>query len=152
MLTECARVVRVAGDACWVEAPGAADCTACASGRGCGGGTMSRIFGDRRVPLRVRLPEDLAPVVSDMVEIGMPAGGVAGASLLAYLPLLGGLVLGAVLGSALGGGDAGDGAAILGGGGGLLLALGVLRALDATARRFLGEPTVLRIVPAQADV
>ncbi|HMV72320.1 MAG TPA: SoxR reducing system RseC family protein [Pseudomonadales bacterium] len=146
MLIECARVVRVAGDACWVEAPGAAGCSACASGKGCGGGTMSRLFGDRRMPLRVRVPVELAPAVSDVVEIGMPASGVAGASLLTYLPLLAGLVLGAVLGTVLGGPGAGEGAAIAGAAGGLLLALGALRLLDGPARRLLGEPTVLRIL------
>lgn len=95
------------------------------------------------MPLRVRVPAELAPVVSDVVEIGMPARGVAGASLLAYLPLLSGLVLGAVLG---GGPGAGEGTAIAGAAGGLLLALGVLRLLDGPARRLLGEPSVLRIL------
>lgn len=150
MLTECARVVRVAEGACWVETPGAASCSHCASGKGCGGGTMSRLFGDRRVPLRVRLPEDLFPRVSDMVEVGMPASGVAGASLLTYLPLLGGLILGAVGGAALGGPGLGEGAAIAGAAGGLLLALGALRGLDGPARRLLGEPTVVRILPAES--
>ncbi len=145
MLTECARVVRVAEGSCWVEAPGAASCSACASGTGCGGGTIARLFGDRRVPLRVRVPAGVAPVVADLVEIGMPASGVAGASLLAYLPLLAGLVGGAVAGSSIGG--PGDGAAIAGGAGGLLLALFALRALDTPARRLVGEPTVVRIVP-----
>ena len=95
------------------------------------------------MPLRVRVPAELAPVVSDVVDIGMPARGVAGASLLAYLPLRAGLVLGAVLG---GGPGAGDGTAIAGAAGGLLLALGVLRLLDGPARRLLGEPSVLRIL------
>lgn len=143
MLTECARVVRVAEGACWVEAAGAASCSACASGKGCGGGTIARLFGERRVPLRVRVPAGVAPAVADLVEIGMPASGVAGASLLAYLPLLAGLVVGAVTGSSFGG----DGAAIAGAAGGLLLALSALRVLDAPARRLVGEPTVVRVVP-----
>lgn len=147
MLTECARVVQVTDGACWVEVPGAASCSACATGKGCGGGTMARLFGDRRVPLRVCVPADITPRVADLVEIGMPARGVAGASLFAYLPLLAGVVGGAVTGGMLAGDAGGDGAAITGAAGGLLLAFAVLHLADGLSRRLLGEPTVVRILP-----
>lgn len=110
---------------------------------------MARLFGDRRVPLRVCVPADIAPRVADMVEIGMPARAVTGASLFAYLPLLTGVVGGAVAGSMLAGDAGGDGAAIAGAAGGLLLAFAVLRLADGLSRRLLGEPTVVRILPSE---
>ncbi len=99
-----ARVVAV-GDgrahlACQVQS----SCKSCGAGRGCGLRLLAR---DRDIVLDLLDPSDgeAQLVPGQTVTIAIPDGDLLRAAALAYLPVLGGLLAGALLGSWLGGGD-----------------------------------------------
>jgi sigma-E factor negative regulatory protein RseC len=120
LITETGRVLEVDGRWAWVACRRQAECARCAEGRGCGGGILGRMLGDRLH--KVRAATGAVTVrPGDQVLIGLGEEVVLRAAAAVYLlPLL--LALGgAVAAAALTG--AGDPAAIAGAAGGLVLGL-----------------------------
>jgi sigma-E factor negative regulatory protein RseC len=93
--------------ACQVQSP----CSSCGSGRGCG----LRLLAQGREP-EIEVPDrssvDVLLVPGQIVTIAVRDSDVLRAAALAYVPVLGGLLSGAVLGHLLGG--QGDGPVALG--------------------------------------
>lgn len=88
MITEPATVIRVRDDIVWVRCDAQQGCQRCAEGRGCGGGLLGRLLGDRlRTVKAVRGEYELAP--GEAVLIGLAESAVVRASVTMYLvPLL----------------------------------------------------------------
>ncbi len=126
MITEPGTVARVSADFIWVRCEAQQACQRCAEGRGCGGGLLGRLLGDR---LRlVRVPRaDLDLQVGEGVVVALGESAVVRAAVVMYLVPLLTLFLGAVALHGLAGG--GDLWAIAGGIAGLVVGL-------AYARRF----------------
>lgn len=112
MITEAATVVRIDGDSVWVRCDAQRACQRCAEGRGCGGGILGRLLGDR---LRtVRAARAGVPVsVGDSVVIGLAETALVQASLAMYLLPLTTMLAGAMATWRLAG--PGEMATILGG-------------------------------------
>ena len=138
MIRESGCVVRIAGPFAWVSCESRAGCARCAEGKGCGGGLLSRLLGDRLFQLRVPVRTGIS--VGDQVQLGISEGALLGAACLMYLLPLLALLSGALIGDFLGG----DGPAVLLGGLALLasfLSLHVFRERIARSRRF--QPVIL---------
>jgi sigma-E factor negative regulatory protein RseC len=111
VITETGRVLQVEGDWAWIACRRQVECARCAEGRGCGGGVLGRLLGDRLHKVRAAKGSvDVVP--GDRVLIGLAEEAVLKAAAAVYLlPLL--LALGGgVLGAYLTGGR--DFAAVLG--------------------------------------
>lgn len=138
MIRESGCVVRIAGPFAWVSCESRAGCARCAEGKGCGGGLLSRLLGDRLFQLRVPVSADIR--VGDQVQLGISEGALLSAACLMYLLPLFALITGALVGDFLGG----DGPALLLGGLTLLvsfLLLHVFRERIARSSRF--QPVIL---------
>lgn len=107
LITERARVLRVADGVAWVQCESQAGCARCAAGEGCGAGLFSRLLRGRLQELPVRLPGNLErePFSGEWVLIGLSTAAVQNASLLMYGLPLAGLLGGAVAGSLGAGND-----------------------------------------------
>ena len=101
MIRESGCVIRIAGSFAWVSCESRAGCERCAQGKGCGGGLLSRLLGDRLYQLRVPVPAGIA--VGDQVQLGITEGALLGAACLMYLLPLLALLGGALIGDFLGG-------------------------------------------------
>jgi len=88
VIRESATVLRVQGSMVWVSCRNQAGCQRCAEGRGCGGGLLGRLLGDRLREIRVVSDrKDLQ--VGDQVVIGLGDSVLLKASLVLYLmPLI----------------------------------------------------------------
>ena len=88
MIRESATVLRVQGSMVWVSCRNQTGCQRCAEGRGCGGGLLGRLLGDRLREIRVVSDrKDLQ--VGDQVVIGLGDSVLLKASLVLYLmPLI----------------------------------------------------------------
>ena len=88
MIIETARVLRVAQGVAWVSCDSHAGCQRCAEGRGCGGGVLGRLLGERLREVRVETAgHSLA--TGDRVRIGLSETALLQSSLMMYLvPLL----------------------------------------------------------------
>jgi len=106
VIVENATVLELQGDAAVVRCHRQAGCQRCAEGRGCGGGLMTRLLGDRLQAVRVATNGwTLRP--GDEVTIGLDENGLVQASAAVYLvPLLGALALAVAATAVFGGGDA----------------------------------------------
>lgn len=124
MITETGRVLEVEGDWAWVVCRRQAECARCAEGRGCGGGVLGKLLGDRLHKVRAATGA-LAISPGDHVRIGLGEDAVLRAAAAVYLvPLLAALAGGVAVATAAGGGDL---AAISGAAAGLFLGLGWAR-------------------------
>jgi sigma-E factor negative regulatory protein RseC len=126
VIVETATVLEIRGDEAVVRCHRQAACERCAEGRGCGGGIMARLLGERLDGVRVPTGGmSLKP--GDDVAIGLEERGLVLASLAVYfVPLAGALAGAAAVSSLIGGGDP---AALVGAGAGFAAGL-------AWARRF----------------
>jgi positive regulator of sigma E activity len=99
-----ARVVAVGDGRAQLACQVASSCKSCGAGRGCGLRLLAR---DRDIVLDLPDPSDgeLRLVAGQAVTIAIPDADVLRAAALAYLPVLLGLLAGAILGSWLGSGD-----------------------------------------------
>ena len=124
MITETGRILEVDGDWAWVACQRQVECPRCAEGRGCGGGVLGKLLGDRLH--KVRVATGSLPVEpGDQVRIGLGEDAVLRAAAAVYLvPLIAALAGGATVATLTGGGDL---AAIVGAGAGLLAGLGWAR-------------------------
>jgi sigma-E factor negative regulatory protein RseC len=88
MITEPATVVRVDGDIVWVRCEAQQGCRRCAEGRGCGGGLLGKLLGDRLRTVRAARGE-FRLTAGDTVVIGLAETALVRASVAMYLiPLL----------------------------------------------------------------
>lgn len=142
MITETGRVLEVEGDWAWVACRRQAECARCAEGRGCGGGVLARLLGDRLHKIRAATGS-VAVSPGDQVLIGLGEDVVLRAAAIVYLlPLLLALA-GAAAATALTGG--GDFTALVGAA--LGLALGLRWARSYGRRKATGSalhPVILR--------
>lgn len=120
MITETGRVLQVDGEWALVACRRQVECARCAAGRGCGGGVLGKLLGDRLH--QVRAATGAVPVAAgDRVLIGLSEDAVLRAAAAVYLvPLLAALAGAVALGLLLPGGELG---AIAGAALGLLLGL-----------------------------
>ncbi|MFU8821246.1 MAG: SoxR reducing system RseC family protein [Gammaproteobacteria bacterium] len=142
MITEIGRVTEVEGDWAWVACRRQVECARCAEGRGCGGGVLGRLLGDRLHKVRAATGT-IAVQPGDQVLIGLGEDAVLRAAAAVYLvPLLLALAGGVAATALIGGGDA---AGIVGAIAGLLLGLGWARGFSRrnSANTSL-QPVILR--------
>lgn len=124
MITETGRVLEVDGDWAWVACRRQAECARCAEGRGCGGGVLGKLLGDRLHKVRAATGA-VRVFPGDQVRIGLGEDAVLRAAAAVYLvPLLAALAGGVAAATVAGGGDL---PAIAGAATGLLLGLGWAR-------------------------
>lgn len=124
MITEPGTVTRVAGGFVWVRCETQQACQRCAEGRGCGGGLLGRLLGDRLRQVRVA-SEDLDLRVGEGVVIGLGETVLVRAALVMYLVPLLLLFIAAAITHRLTGGD--DLWTVAGGAAGLVAGLAVAR-------------------------
>lgn len=98
LITERARVLRVADGVAWVQCESQSGCARCAAGEGCGGGLFAKLLRGRLEELPVTLPADRVrdPLPGDWLLIGLSTSAVQSASLLMYGLPLAGLLAGAM--------------------------------------------------------
>jgi sigma-E factor negative regulatory protein RseC len=120
MITEPATVTRVAGGVAWVRCEAQQACQRCAEGRGCGGGALGRLLGDRLRLVRVA-SSDMDLRVGEGVVIGLGETALVRAALVMYLVPLLTLFAGAAIVHRLSGGL--DPLVVVGGAAGLLVGL-----------------------------
>jgi sigma-E factor negative regulatory protein RseC len=88
LITETGRVLEVEGDWAWVACRRQVECARCAEGRGCGGGVLGRLLGDRLHKVRAATGS-VAVAAGDQVLIGLGEDVVMRAAAVVYLvPLL----------------------------------------------------------------
>lgn len=145
MITETGRVLKVDGDWAWIACRRQVECARCAEGRGCGGGVLGRLLGDRLH--KIRAATGAVPVApGDQVVIGLGEDVVLRAAAVVYLaPLLLALA-GAAAAAALTG--RGDGAAILGAVAGLVFGL---RWARGYSRRHEADTTLQPVILRRAE-
>ena len=124
MITEPGTVTRVSGEFAWVRCEAQEGCRRCAEGKGCGGGLLGRLLGDRLRLVRVSRG-DLALQAGDGVVIGLGETAVVRAAAVMYLVPLMTLFAGAVCMHGLTGGA--DPWVVAGGLGGLVAGLAIAR-------------------------
>jgi sigma-E factor negative regulatory protein RseC len=142
VITETGRVVEVHGEWALVACRRQVECPRCAEGRGCGGGVLGKLLGDRLHKVRA-VTGAVAVTPGDQVVIGLGEDAVLRAALVVYLvPLLAALAGGAAVGVGLGAGEAGSMAGAVAG---FVLGLSWARGYG---RRHAGDaalqPTILR--------
>lgn len=125
MITEEATVLRCDGGRVWVAPRTVADCERCAEGRGCGGGILGRLVGDRLAAVEVD-PDGHDLQVGERVLLGLPEPVLIKASLTAYLLPLACLFAGALAGRLFAPLE-GDGAEVFGALAGLAVGIVVAR-------------------------
>ncbi len=129
MIIESGTIVRVSGRQAWVRCDAQTGCRRCAEGRGCGGGFMGRLLGDRLRLVRAAIV-DTVPEVGDRVLLSLSETALLQASLIMYLGPIVAMLVGAVSVSIIAG--PGEAGIILGGIGGFLS--GILNARRYGAR------------------
>jgi sigma-E factor negative regulatory protein RseC len=142
LITETGRVLEVEGDWAWVACRRQVECARCAEGRGCGGGVLGRLLGDRLHKIRAATGS-VAVSPGDQVVIGLGEDVVLRAAAVVYLvPLLLALAGGAAATVLAGGGDF---AALVGAAVGLALGLRWARAFGRrNAADSALHPVILR--------
>jgi len=101
MIEETGQVVDVQGEYAWIESERTSTCGVCNERRGCGTSVLAKVFGQRKVHLRVL--NRVNARVGDAVVIGIPESGLLRGSLAVYAAPLSGLFAGALAGDLLGG-------------------------------------------------
>ena len=99
MIEETGQVVDVQGAFAWIESERTSTCGACNVRKGCGTAVLAKVFGQRRVHLRVL--NRINAQIGDAVVIGISESGLVRGSLAVYAAPLSGLFVGALAGTAL---------------------------------------------------
>lgn len=105
MLTELAKVSSISGNQVWVEAVAKTQCQGCSAKTSCGQGLLQRLHPRRNtaIPVKVQRPDLLTGLkAGDAVLVGLEEGLILKLTLLLYCLPLAGLLLGVVVGAALG--------------------------------------------------
>lgn len=146
MIEESGRVVAVEGDFAWVESERTSACGSCAVRKGCGTSAIAKVFGRRRMQLRVL--NRINARVGDDVVVGISEAGLLRGSLAVYAAPLAGLFAGAFTGHFAGRQLLASGSDLLAIGGalaGFLAALLWLRHFSRTSAKDVAyQPVVLR--------
>jgi len=147
MIEESGRVVAVEGDFAWVESERTSACGSCAVRKGCGTSAVAKVFGRRRMQLRVL--NRINARIGDDVVVGISESGLLRGSLAVYAVPLVGLFAGALTGHFAGrqllAAGWSDLLAIGGALGGFLAALLWLRHFSRTSAKDVAyQPVVLR--------
>lgn len=88
MIKEQATVIGLSGNIAEVQTKRQIACSQCEAGRGCGIGAISRLFGKRSKPVKIKVDQVLK--LGDQIEIGLSDKAFLRAGLLIYgTPLLG---------------------------------------------------------------
>jgi len=103
MVCGIVRVVAAKGNSVWVESDNQSACGGCSMAKGCGTKVISGYFNKDIGPLKMN--NNFDGVIGDKIEVGIYNTTILKVSALIYLMPLVGLVIGAVSGDALGGGD-----------------------------------------------
>lgn len=141
MITETGHVVELGHGHAWIACRRQVECARCAEGKGCGGGLIGRMLGDRLHRVRA-VTGGLSLAPGDRVMIGLDEDAVMRAAFAVYLAPLLAAVAAAALGWATLGGDAWAAAGALAGlGAGLAWARGYGRRHEADPRF---QPVVLQ--------
>jgi sigma-E factor negative regulatory protein RseC len=145
LITETGRVLEVQGEWAWVACRRQVECARCAEGRGCGGGVLGRLLGDRLHKVRAATGSmDVAP--GDQVLIGLAEDAVMRAAAAVYLvPLLLALAGGGAAVALSGGGDL---PAIVGAVAGLLVGF---RWARGYGRRNAADPSLQPVILRRTD-
>ena len=96
MIEESGKVVAVQGDFAWIESERTTACGGCAVRTGCGTSAIAKMFGQRR--LRLRVLNRINAHVGDTVVVGISESGLVRGSLAVYAAPLAGLFAGAFAG------------------------------------------------------
>ena len=157
MIEETGVVLAAHGDLAEVECRRQSACGACGLSGGCGTSLLERYFGRRPRILTAHNAVGAHP--GDPVVVGLPEGALLTAALAAYLVPLLAMICGALLGGWLAQAmamTAGNGAELLGGIGGLALALLWLRHFGRTqGEKPRYRPVILRraaAMPARVEL
>jgi len=146
MIEESGRVVAVEGDFAWIESERTSACGSCAVSKGCGTSAIAKVFGRRRMQLRV--VNRINARVGDDVVVGISESGLLRGSLAVYAAPLAGLFTGALTGHLAGRQLLAAGSDLLSIGGalgGFLAALLWLRHFSRTSAKDVAyQPVVLR--------
>ena len=146
MIEESGKVVAVQGDFVWVESERTSACGSCAVRKGCGTSAIAKMFGQRR--MRLRVLNRINARVGDTVVVGISESGLLRGSLAVYAIPLVGLFAGALAGHFTGQQLLASGSELLAIGGalaGFLAALFWLRHFSrTTAKDVAYQPVVLR--------
>ncbi len=145
MIVESGRVERIEEGFAWVICAGQVGCVRCAEGRGCGGGLLGRLLGDRLHRIRA-VAGSQALQAGDRVEIGLDEAALLRGSLRVYgFPLLG--MLGLPLLLRLFAAQSGDGSLVIASVVGLVAGLAVARhSSEKISRNPLYQPHIIRRV------
>lgn len=143
MITETGQVVDLGAGHAWIACRRQVECARCAEGKGCGGGLIGRMLGDRLHRVRA-VTGGLSLAPGDRVLIGLDEEAVMRAAFVVYLvPLLAAVAAGGLAWGTLGGDAAAAAGALAGLAGGLAWARGYSRRHEADPRF---QPVVLRRV------
>ena len=96
MIEESGTVVAVQGDFAWIESERTTACGSCAVRKGCGTSAIAKMFGKRRIQLRVL--NRIHAHIGDTVVVGISESGLVRGSLAVYAVPLAGLFAGALAG------------------------------------------------------
>lgn len=103
MVCGIVRIVAIKGLAAWVESDNQSACSGCAVVKGCGTKAISGYFNKDIGPLE--MVNSFDGIIGDRIEVGIYNSTILKVSALIYLMPLVGLIIGAILGDALGGSD-----------------------------------------------
>jgi len=146
LITETGHVVELDHGHAWIACRRQVECARCAEGKGCGGGLIGRMLGDRLHRVRA-VNGGLALAPGDRVMIGLDEDAVMRAAFVVYLAPLVAAVGAGALGWATLGGDAWAAAGALAGfGAGLAWARSYSRRHEADPRF---QPVVLQRIADQ---
>ena len=146
MIEESGKVVAVEGDFAWIEHERTTACGGCTVRKGCGTSAIAKMFGQRR--LRLRVLNRINAHVGDTVVVGISESGLLRGSLAVYAAPLAGLFAGALAGHFAGTQLLASGSDLMAVGGaftGFLAALFWLRRFSRTTEKDAAcQPVVLR--------
>jgi sigma-E factor negative regulatory protein RseC len=151
MITEEATVLRCDGSRVWVAPRTVADCKRCAEGRGCGGGILGRLVGDRLAAVEVD-PDGHDLQAGERVLLALSEPVLIRASLTAYLLPLACVFAGALAGRLIAPLE-GDGAEVFGALAGLVAGLALARRVSRPRARAAGwQPRVIARLESESSV
>jgi len=146
MIEESGKVVAVQGEFAWIESERSTACGGCAVRKGCGTSAIAKMFGQRR--LRLRVLNRINAHVGDTVVVGISESGLVRGSLAVYAVPLAGLFAGALTGHFAGNQLLANGSDLMAAGGaltGFLAALLWLRRFSRTTEKDAAwQPVLLR--------
>ncbi len=146
MIEESGKIVAVQGDYAWIESERTTACGSCAVQKGCGTSAIAKMYGQRR--MRLRVLNRIHAHIGDTVVVGISESGLVRGSLAVYAAPLAGLFGGALAGYFAGKQFLAGGPDLLVAGGALLGFLGALLWLRHFSRAVghddAYQPVVLR--------